>query len=100
MAGVLKSNCVSKLPRKLLKTYRDFGPTPDVLSQTLSLVMGIWELTVFGIWDKGCTIHLIAIRSFSDSMLALGSRLCPEESLMFGIRSLKNIVWGPSQISI
>lgn len=56
-----KTNCVSILPRELLKNTGCCGPTPDGLNQNVSPVMGIWEPTVFGTWDKGYTIQLVAI---------------------------------------
>lgn len=59
----------------------------------LCWVSGNWQ------WDKGWTTHWITIWSLQDSGLALCSRWCPKESLMFGIRNLKSIVWGHFQTS-
>lgn len=67
---VLKTNCVPDFPRKHLEKYRCCALIPDALNQNVSPVMDIWEPTVFGMWDKSCTIQ--------DSMPACGSKALPK----------------------
>lgn len=98
-AVVLKTNRVSKLPTEALQKVQmrwsqPRGSEPDRLSCD-----GCWELTQSGMWYKDYTTYPIAIRFLQDSTLALGSRLCPQESLIFGIRHLKIIARGPFQNS-
>lgn len=58
-AVVFRTSCVSKLSKKLFKKYRCCGPTPNGLNQTLSPVLGIWELTVGQGLDHPLNHHLV-----------------------------------------
>lgn len=98
-AVVLKTNRVSKLSTETLQKVQMRWPQPRGSEPDPLSCDGCRELTQSGMWYKDYTTYPVAIRFLQDSTLALGSRLCPEESTISGIQHLKIIAWGPFQIS-
>jgi len=85
-AVVLKMNCISKLSTEALQKIQMRWPHPRGSELDPLSCDRCRELTL------ACGTRTIQFPQ--DSTLAFGSGLWPEESLIFGIRSLKIIVRG------